>query len=75
MQKEVPFLGHLLSEDGIKASEKRHDALKAFQTPFVSTKQVKSFLGLVMWYKAFIPHVATLAAPLFFLTSTTRNFQ
>ena len=38
VQKEVPFLGHLLSKDGIKASEKRYDALKAFQAPFVSTK-------------------------------------
>ena len=35
---------------------------------------MKSFLGLVMWYKAFVPHVATLAAPLFELTSTTKKF-
>ena len=27
-----------------------------------------------MWYRTFIPHVATLAAPLFALTSTRRTF-
>ena len=75
VKDEVPFLGHILSSNGIRASEKRHDALKAFEPPFVSTKQVKSFLGLVMWYKSFIPHIATVAAPLFSLTSTTRSFK
>ena len=72
---KFPFLGHTLSADGIRASEKRHEALKAFTPPFSSVKQVKSFLGLIIWYKAFIPHVATVAAPLFALTSTTRNFR
>ena len=74
-QTEVPFLGHTLTQDGIRASDKRHTAFEAFRPPFVSSKQVKSFLGLTMWYKAFVPHLATLAAPLFSLTSTTRGFK
>ena len=70
---EVPFLGHVLSTDGIKADTSRFNLADAFPTPFLTAKQVRSFLGLVMWYRTFIPHVATLAAPLFPLTSPKKQ--
>ena len=72
---EVPFLGHVLTPEGISAAERRHEILKGFPVPFDNAKKVKSFLGMVMWYKSFIPHVATLAAPLFPLTSLRSNFS
>ena len=70
---EVPFLGHILSADGIKADTSRLNITEAFPTPFHTAKQVRSFLGVVMWYRTFIPHVATLAAPLFPLTSPKKQ--
>ena len=72
---EVPFLGHILSADGIKAADKRFGHIQSFPTPFSTPKQVRSFLGMVMWYRTFIPHVATLAALLFPLTSAKKSFQ
>ena len=45
------------------------------QTPLSTRAQVKSFLGLVVWYRAFLPHMATIAAPLFDLTSGHRKFE
>ena len=45
-----------------------------FLLPFTTSKQVRSFLGMVMWYRTFIPHIATLAAPLFPLTSVKKGF-
>ena len=75
LQPQVPFLGHTLTANGIKVSESRHEALAVFEPPLLSVKQVKFFLGVVMWYRYFIPHVATLAAPLFALTSTRRTFN
>ena len=68
-ETSVPFLGHTLTPEGITASEKRHTVMSAFQPPFVSVKQLRAFLGVVMWYKNFIPHVASIAAPLFEKTS------
>ena len=67
-QLSVPFLGHVLSATGIAPSDRRFDALSSFIPPFSSMKQLRSFLGIVMWYKSFMPHIATLAAPLFDLT-------
>ena len=68
-----PFLGHTLTATGIAAAKKRFDLAGNFPTPFKTPKEVKSFLGMVMWYKSFLSHVATLAAPLFPLTSSKKN--
>ena len=74
LQQKVSFLGHTISKHGISPAENHEDSLSAFQPPFKTAKQAKSFLGLVMWFKSFIPHLATIAAPLFPLTSS-RNTE
>ena len=74
LKTEVEFLGHCLSKDGITTQQQKVDALQGWQTPFTSTKQVKSFLGAAAWYQNYIAHFATLAAPLYALTSTRRKF-
>ena len=70
---EVPFLGHTLSADGIEADTSRFNVGDTFPILFTTARQVRSFLGIVMWYRTFIPHVATLAAPLFPLTSANKQ--
>ena len=73
LSKSVKFLGHILTDQGIQAMDTRDRDLDMFKPPFTTPKQVRSFLGLVMWYKAFIPHISTIAAPLFPLTSAKRK--
>ena len=75
LKDEVEFLGHRLSKEGIKTQPQKVTALQGWQTPFTTTKQVKSFLGAVAWYQNYIAHFATLAAPLYALTSTRRRFE
>ena len=75
MASEVHFLGHKISKDGIEHVVKESKDLEGFQPPFTNAKRVRSFLGLVMWYKSFIPHVSTIAAPLFPLTSERKKFE
>ena len=75
MSKHVKFLGHILTEEGIQPIDTRKRDLDMFKPPFETAKQVRSFLGLIMWYKSFIPHVSTIAAPLFPLTSAKRRLQ
>ena len=75
LQEEVEFLGHRLTEKGLQASPNKIEALQAWQPPFQKAKHVKQFLGSVLWYKSFIPHMATIAAPLFPLTSSTKRFE
>ena len=68
LKSEVEFLGHRLSKDGIMTQQQKVDALQGWQTPFTTTKQVKSFLGAMAWYQNYIAHFATLASPLYALT-------
>jgi hypothetical protein len=51
---ETEFLGFTLCE-GICPQEKKVEAIQALQTP-KNIKQVRSILGLVNYYKQFIPH-------------------
>ena len=45
---EVPFLGHTLSADRIKADASRFNIGDAFPIPFTTARQVRSFLGIVI---------------------------
>ena len=74
MKLEVEFLGHRLSAKGMTPSFPKVEALNAWQSPLRSAKEVRQFMGLALWYKAFIPHLASIAAPLFQLTSTKKQF-
>ena len=75
LKKEVEFLGHQLSREGVRTSPGKVAALQAWKPPLQGSKQVKQFLGLVMWYRSFIAHLATIAAPLFVLTSAKKKFE
>ena len=75
LREEVEFLGHQLSKEGISTQPQKITALQGWKTPLHTTKQVKSFLGAAAWYQNYIPHFATLAAPLYALTSTRKKFM
>jgi hypothetical protein len=60
---EVNFMGHLLSEKGIKPADSKVAAIKSFRTP-ATNEEVRSFLGLITYVGKFIPNLATITAPL-----------
>ena len=74
MKTEVEFLGHRLTPEGIQTQLEKVEAVKKWPVPFTTAKQAKSFLGVAVWYRVFIPHFSTLAAPLYELTSTRKKF-
>ena len=74
MKGEVEFLGHSLSANGLTTTEPKMQVLQAWQPPLKNAKQVRQFIGLAAWYRNFIPHLVTLAAPLTRLTSARSKF-
>ena len=52
-QREVTFLGHVISEKGISTCPKKVQTVKNWPTPR-SVKEVKSFIGLVSFYRKYI---------------------
>ena len=57
------FLGHHIDQHGIRPLHTKTDAIQHFPIP-VSTKKLREFLGLVNFYRRFIPHCAALTQPL-----------
>jgi len=66
-QLEINYLGHTLSPQGVKPNDDKVRAVKEFPTP-TCCREVKSFLGLVNFYRRHLPNLAVVARPLTALT-------
>lgn len=74
LRKEVVFLGHTVTGDGIFPDESKFSVVKNFPRT-MNQKQMKSFLGLTGYYKKFIKDYGKIAAPLNKLTSSKVDFK
>lgn len=74
LKKEVAYLGHIISEDGLKPDPKKIDAVQNFPTPRTS-KNIKEFLGLAGYYRRFIQDFSKIAKPLTELLKKTATFK
>lgn len=69
--RQIEFLGHIISSNGIRPTEGKIEALQKFPR---SPDEVRSFLGLVTYVGEFIPDLATITAPLRELICNTSKF-
>ena len=72
--EKVDFLGFELSTIGIRPQSRLTDAIRAFSWPS-TRKELKSFLGLAGFYRAFIPNFADISKPLNKMTSDSIPFD
>ena len=70
----VSYLGHIVSSEGVHTDPAKIQAVSQLDSP-VTVEQVRSFLGLVGYYRRFIPSFASLSAPLVALTKKGSKFQ
>ena len=62
-QDGISFLGHLVSHKGVTVYPEKTQAIRDFP-PSGDAKRVARFVGLVNFYRRFIPRVAEISAPL-----------
>jgi hypothetical protein len=67
MRKELEYLGHAISGEGIRVDTSKIEAVKDWATP-QDIKQLQSFLGLCNYYRRFVRNYSTMASPLTDLT-------
>ena len=72
-RREVRFLGHVVSENGIAVDPAKVATVHDWPTPKNAT-DVRSFLGLAGYYRKFIQGFSKIAAPLTQLTKKNQAF-
>ena len=68
--KQVSYLGHVISADGISVGQDRIQAINDLPTP-TCIKDLRSVLGMVNFVRRFIKDYADITAPLVDLTRKT----
>lgn len=61
--QDVSFLGHVISSNGIIVDPSKVDTMLQLKAPKLAT-EIRSFLGLVCYYRRFIEGFSNLALPL-----------
>lgn len=63
LKLETAYLGHVISKDGIKPNPDKIAAIQKFPLPKTAT-EIKRFLGLLGYYRKFIPDFARITKPM-----------
>ncbi|MCG8077014.1 MAG: hypothetical protein JAY75_12315, partial [Candidatus Thiodiazotropha taylori] len=71
--KEVTFLGHRVSSDGISTDPEKVQSIRDWPKP-TNVKEVRSFVGLASYYRKFCPSFASICKPLHKLTEKNQPF-
>lgn len=74
LRKEVAYLGHIVSEEGLKPNPDKVKVITNFPRP-QNVKQIKQFLGLAGYYRRFIENFARISKPLTTLLQDNVDFQ
>lgn len=73
-KKELVYLGHIISINGIRPNPKKTECVANFPTPN-NSDQVRTFLGLSGYYRKFIKNYADIAKPLTELTKLDATWK
>jgi hypothetical protein len=72
-QKKVKYLGHIVDKHGIRPDPKKVKAVQTWPVP-KNVHDVRSFLGLVNYFRKFIEHYSEIAVPLTNLTKKSHSW-
>jgi hypothetical protein len=63
LRKEVNYLGRLITEEACRPDPSKVEVIETFLQPR-NEKQLKIFLGMIGYYRRFIPRFRKIGAPL-----------
>ena len=73
-KKHIQYLEHLISADGIQPLPEKLESIATMPAP-KNPKEVKQFLGLVGYYRKFVPRFADISRVLTHLTKKDMEFK
>lgn len=72
-RKNVKYLEHVVSADGVTTDPKKIAAIRDWPAPHTK-KQLRSFLGFCSYYRKFVKGFSSLAKPIYALTENQIKF-
>jgi hypothetical protein len=72
--KEMSYLGHVITEAGMRRDPPKVAAIYRFPTP-TNPKQLKAFCGMISYYRRFIPNCSRIASPLYKRLKKDNKFE
>lgn len=63
LQKEVAFLGHVVTPEGVKPNPEKIRAIQEWPLP-TNEKDLRAFLGVIGYYRKFVKDFAKIAKPM-----------
>uniref|UniRef100_A0A1I7V4V8 RNA-directed DNA polymerase n=1 Tax=Caenorhabditis tropicalis TaxID=1561998 RepID=A0A1I7V4V8_9PELO len=63
LEKKIKFLGFIIDKDGRRPDEAKVQPIKGMSDP-KNQKELRSFMGMITYYSAFIPSMKSLRGPL-----------
>jgi len=73
LRKEVNYLGHQITEAGVRLDPQKVAAIEQFPTS-ITSKQLKTFCGMISYCRRFIPNCSRIASPLYKLLKKDAKF-
>ena len=71
-QGKIEYLGHSIDANGLHPLDEKVKAIRDFPMP-TTLKEANAFIGLVGWYRRFIPDFAKIAGPIHTVTNKTKE--
>ena len=73
-QSSVTYLGHVIDKNGLRPTTEKVETIKSAAKP-KSLNELRTFLGLVNFYRKFVPNMLQITEPLNKLTKKGVTFQ
>lgn len=74
LANSLEFLGHTIDEMGMRPDDKKLAAISEAPEP-KNAQEIKSFIGLISFYRDYIPNCSSIAEPLIKLTRKGERFS